>query len=752
MVWESRICLQALTSATVLPQPPHYNTGPLQRPGSSCQCTERTASRRRDASNNAATGTRSHQETLEGLIQLPLLLNAENLVIRSSEARAVADGLERLLCHALECVSNRPAQKPLRAPTDLVRVSQMYSFLSSIESDLTLVKALITSSRQIIINQLGPRQQFPRMGGDIVEQQRKRKRITMDDGLLILTCLKRNRLPVTSIAETSAYTHFEAAGQEFLGTVTFFPANPLSSLMMIAHVHQREVRGGGTYCETPRLCINRLLPSDAPVFNFAREGRIADLQNLISQGKATLRDRDTNGMSLLHHSVGHPPMCRFLVENGADVNEIAGKNDGAESLPLLAATTRATTSRRGSAEFEAAKECIKILLGSGADPTISLKSWDSPFHTACTPESLDIFDVFLELGSAFAHINLADSRRHTPLLRMCSWYSTYTRHAFSYLIDHGADMAARDKTGATCLHLAIENAKRPLRKLEFEALEYLIRHGADVYATTTEGISVSEVAYTTSSTDVVYKLGSYRGDLWDAVLASTGYPVSSFRRDWPREKFTARYTRDDFEELWKGRENLCPYFGENASSEVLEDKRICQVDDDAQTTIAKRRSFNNSIRQRTDISVTVDSMEKVTLSNNDKNNNGEQLGEENTQYDQYGSSYVASYSLFADVPNHQAQVPLLWDPSLVHHLMPNPWHDIIPQDEQGGGGGGGGGGSVDVTGGFDQEFGRFTSGLNVWDDDGVMVENQDSESKKRAGSDLGKSGWSDLEIENVWRE
>lgn len=43
-------------------------------------------------------------------------------------------------------------------------------------------------------------------------------------------------------------------------------------------------------------------------------------------------------------------------------------------------------------------------------------------------------------------------------------------------------------------------------------------------------MSISEVAYTTSSTDMVYKLGSYGGDLWDAVLAGVGYDVVGFRR------------------------------------------------------------------------------------------------------------------------------------------------------------------------------------------------------------------------------
>ena len=55
--------------------------------------------------------------------------------------------------------------------------------------------------------------------------------------------------------------------------------------------------------------------------------------------------------------------------------------------------------------------------------------------------------------------------------------------------------------------------------------------------------------------------GSARGDLWDCALAITGHNVSDYRRGWPREaRYGEYYTRRDFEELWAGREHLCPYY------------------------------------------------------------------------------------------------------------------------------------------------------------------------------------------------
>jgi hypothetical protein len=89
----------------------------------------------------------------------------------------------------------------------------------------------------------------------------------------------------------------------------------------------------------------------------------------------------------------------------------------------------------------------------------------------------------------------------------------------------------------------------------------LIRHGADLYAEDYDGQSVSHTAYSAQSEERV-GLGCVTGDVWDFALAISGYSISAFRQGHGRRRacYGRKYTRRDFENLWVGREHLCPYY------------------------------------------------------------------------------------------------------------------------------------------------------------------------------------------------
>ena len=128
------------------------------------------------------------------------------------------------------------------------------------------------------------------------------------------------------------------------------------------------------------------------------------------------------------------------------------------------------------------------------------------------------------------------------------------------LLANGDDILARDDGGRTCLDHCISSTTN-MDFSEFESLVFLIQNGADVGSVDNSGESVSDWAYAYGSQDQEFSTGSYRGDLWDAVLSHCGYEVPQFRQCYHRvPRYTWRYTRAKFERLWEGREESCPYF------------------------------------------------------------------------------------------------------------------------------------------------------------------------------------------------
>jgi hypothetical protein len=148
-----------------------------------------------------------------------------------------------------------------------------------------------------------------------------------------------------------------------------------------------------------------------------------------------------------------------------------------------------------------------------------------------------------------------------PLILYCS-FARLNVEGLALLLDRGADIHARDWTGGTCLHACVHNTDIEMSKGGLEnarsGLIYLIRRGADVFALEGRGISVSQKAYSRCFPGA----SSANGDLWDSVLADCSFDVEQFPRTYGRRRVAYRhgYTRESFEQLWKGQEHLCPYY------------------------------------------------------------------------------------------------------------------------------------------------------------------------------------------------
>ncbi|KAK6837921.1 hypothetical protein PG990_014780 [Apiospora arundinis] len=177
------------------------------------------------------------------------------------------------------------------------------------------------------------------------------------------------------------------------------------------------------------------------------------------------------------------------------------------------------------------------------------------------------------ISGPFARINAQLPGGATPLLTCCKNASYgYDVDCFEAMVSLGADLTARDDMGRNCLHRCILYLRltKPSTK-EFEAIRYLVLKGANVNAVDNNGLSVSTYAYERILEHQWMARSSYAGDLWDSVLQSCGYDIENFRcvHRQRKARYLTRsggyfqmyeYRRSDFEDLWRGREQFCPYW------------------------------------------------------------------------------------------------------------------------------------------------------------------------------------------------
>ena len=55
-----------------------------------------------------------------------------------------------------------------------------------------------------------------------------------------------------------------------------------------------------SYSSIPTLCIDNIVSDDSRVFQVAAKGTVRDMEILLTAGKASLRDHNPFGWSLLH--------------------------------------------------------------------------------------------------------------------------------------------------------------------------------------------------------------------------------------------------------------------------------------------------------------------------------------------------------------------------------------------------------------------------------------------------------------------
>ncbi|KAM7213377.1 hypothetical protein V8F06_011227 [Rhypophila decipiens] len=306
----------------------------------------------------------------------------------------------------------------------------------------------------------------------------------------------------------------------------------------------------------PRLDLTQKLDGFQTVI---RQSHCYD--EMLKLGTTSLRDHDERGASLLfgvtdleHDPNSVPITMIYTIQyfaninlHGADVDQYSSSL--ADSVGAQFATTALFVGvNDDEAEEEQLKriqECQKLLLEAGCDPT--LPHWnltDNEYESGGADEDAFLFAVpvrttapilsrrilgsdsklqqelmriFLDNSALVTIESIVHPALHlTPLLSFCSSYRRSVE-GLSILLSRGANIHARDKFGSTCLDLCVS---------------------------TLEGTSGP-------------------GDLCDVVLADCGFDVAWFRLKFGirrRAEYGHGYTRQVFEDLWKGQEHLCPYY------------------------------------------------------------------------------------------------------------------------------------------------------------------------------------------------
>lgn len=492
-------------------------------------------------------------ELLESLGRLSRLAKQKEGTIVDEDAQNIIDDLDILLNAVSMHISPRKhATHPsMKRPIGIVDEG------SSINGrDLKRIRGLLNSSLSIDVNQ-GARR-FTPITNSKVTQQNKTKEIQTAHGNIRVATNNRRYSAVPDSSQDEGVAHQTAI--EFTASIRSIINHPQFQAIVDVRFHQNVMPHG--YCSiSPSISVGMILPDDSPVFSLVRNGDVEGLLSLFRQGKASIRDHTSFGTPLLHYATEQPKMCQFLIEIGAEVDELARFPDlDSDCTPL---SQELNDSEQEEETMLKRIECRRLLLNAGADPTIGSPGGVTAIAEAAAHGTGESLRSIMDLGASFIDVKQPYGGDYL-LFKLAGNYSKgYTPQKFELLLNRGFSIYDRNDQGETCLHICLRRAKFCMFSNEKESLILLVRKGADVLAVDYSGMSISDVAYNAIYRDEEFDLGAYRGDLWDSVLSECGHDISEMRKDYPRiPHYTSKYTRECFERLWLDREEFCPYYND----------------------------------------------------------------------------------------------------------------------------------------------------------------------------------------------
>ncbi|KAF5625670.1 hypothetical protein F52700_9035 [Fusarium sp. NRRL 52700] len=480
----------------------------------------------------------------DSINRLMRLLEKKPCVVESDDSEELLKDIE----HVLECIRNDAE------PVESERFCQ--NFHPDVSKELKLMANIILSSPSMMINQTATR--FWRPTGEklTISQEPKRKAFETNDGVITVTTAKRRRKASPEGENKKAQNE---ATRDFRAKLTY--TSKSTKKMLSLSVNQAQLLFNSFSNMLPSITVCNILPENSPVSDIARSGSVQDLVRLIEGGKANIHDHDTYGWSLLHHSARNLPVLKYLIEQGLDVDEVASLpgQDGQITPSHLALTANVPASH-----YEA-------LLHAGADITLHVEGHSSALACVVTDDAADSC-IKLKQTLHLSPFVYADSialgnQDLVAMVCVCCFGNVNSEphqahQQIRLLVEHGYDVNSTFR-GQTPLHLLFTKSHSCFDYLSdyMDIVPYLIEHGADLYAKDYNGYQPWHYAYDATCEACYLFCPSAKGDLWDAVLTSLGYDIFENRKHYPRRsRYVIGYTREDFEKVWNKQKNNCPYW------------------------------------------------------------------------------------------------------------------------------------------------------------------------------------------------